>query len=263
MDLTDAHVLVTGASRNIGEGLAREFHRRGARVTLVARSEGPLRELAAELGGTAIVADLIDRDGRDGLIARAEAEAGAPVDVLVHNAGMDCAGAFDALSADELEGLMTLNLLVPMELTRQALPGMIARGRGHILMLSSLAGTAVLPGMVGYCTSKAGLTQFTAGLRADLRGLPIGTTVVEAGLIPTDMRVRLLDNPPTAAAFRRFYRLGILTDTPLEKVCRGAVDGVAKGRRHVRYPRRALAFPLLTEAPRRMTEFILSGVPPR
>ena len=262
MDLTDAHVLVTGASRGIGAGLAREFHAKGARVTLVARSTGPLEELAAALGGTAIVADLVDPAGREGLISRVEEQAG-PVDVLVNNAGVDATGAFTALSPDALSRLVALNVLTPMELSRQVLPGMIERGRGHVLMISSLAGTAALPGMAAYASSKAALTHFTAGLRADLRGLPIGTTVVEVGLIPTDMKDDVLDYAPTAAAFRRFYRLGLLTDTPLDRVCRASVSAVASGKRHVRHPRRARAFAVLAETPRRMTEIIISGVRPR
>lgn len=262
MELTDAHVLVTGASRGLGAGLAREFAARGARLTLVARSSGPLGELATELGGTAITADLTDAADREGLIARVEEQSG-PVDVLVNNAGIDATATFTSFTAHELTALVTLNLLAPMELCRQVLPGMIERGRGHLLALSSLAGTAILPGLVPYSATKSGLTHFTAGLRAELRGLPIGTTVVEVGLVPTDMKTSALAHEPTAAAFRRFYRLGLLTDTSLEKLCRAAVSGVASDRRHVRYPRRARAFPVLAETPRRLGEIILSGVPPR
>ncbi len=262
MDLNGAHVLVTGASRGIGAGLAREFHEQGAQVTVVARSAGPLEKLADELGGLAVAGDLTDPTVLEGLIERVEAQ-GGPVDVLVNNAGIDLTETFTSLSSEALSRLVTLNLSVPMELTRQVLPGMIERRRGHILNISSLAGTAVLPGMVPYSATKAALTQFTAGLRAELRGLPIGTTVVEVGLIPTDMKDSVTDHPPTAAAFRRFYRLGLLADTSLERVCRSSVAAVASGRRHVRYPRRARAFAVLAETPRRMAEIILSGVPAR
>lgn len=262
MDLTDAHVLVTGASRGIGAGLARGFRDAGARVTLVARSAGPLEELASELGGSAVVADLTDPAALEGLIARVEQQ-GGPIDVLVNNAGVDETAAFTSLSAPDLSALVALNLLAPMELTRQVLPGMIERGGGHVLNVSSLAGTAVLPGMAPYSATKAALTHFTAGLRADLRGLPIGTTVVEVGLVPTDMKASVVEYAPTAAAFRRFYRLGLLSDTSIDRVCRSSVAAVANGKRHVRFPRRARAFAALTETPRRMTEIILSGVPPR
>ena len=239
MDLTDAHVLVTGASRGVGAGLAREFRAKGARVTLAARSAGPLQELATELKGVAVVADLTDADDRGALIARVEEQAG-PVDVLVNNAGIDATGALTSLSPETLSDLVSVNLLAPMELTRQ-----------------------VLPGMVPYSATKAGLTHFTAGLRAELRGLPIGTTVLEVGLIPTDMKDSALGYAPTAAAFRRFYRLGLLADTSLERVCGSCVAAVASGERHVRLPRRARAFAVLAETPRRMAEIILSGVPPR
>jgi short-subunit dehydrogenase len=262
VELDGAHVMVTGASRGIGEGLARAFAARGARVTPVARTTDAIAALAGELGGTPVAADLTDPPSLRGLVGRVE-EAAGPVDVLVNNAGVDATGHFADMDADGLERLVALNLLAPMELTRQALPGMTARGRGHVLNISSLSGVAVLPGMVAYSASKAALTHFTAGLRADLRGLPVGTTVVEVGLVPTGLREAVVGHPPTGAAFRRFYRLGILTDTPLDRLCAAAVAAVADDRRHVRLPRRAWTLPALAEAPRRLVEIALAGVRPR
>ena len=262
MELDGAHVLVTGASRGIGAGLARAFAAAGATVTPVARSAEAIGQLAAELGGTPIAADLTDSAALRGLIARAERAVG-PVDVLVNNAGIDETGPLTGMGADALERLLALNVLAPMELTRQVLPGMIERGRGHIVNMSSLAGTGALPGMVAYASTKAALTHFTSGLRADLRGLPVGTTVVEVGLVPTEMREAVRGNPPTDAAFRRFYRLGLLTDTPLDRLCSHIVVAVQRDRRHVRLPRRAWAFSALAEAPRRLTEWTLGGVPHR
>lgn len=262
MELNGAHVLVTGASRGIGEGLARRFAAAGARVSAVARSEAAVTALAAELGGHAIAADLTDRAALDGLVGRVAAAVG-PVDVLVNNAGIDGTGALAATSAPELARLVELNVLAPMELTRQALPGMVGRGRGHVLNVSSLAGVAVLPGMVAYASSKAALTHFTAGLRADLRGLPIGTTVIEVGLVPTAMMDAILSHGPTAASFRRLYRLAVLTDTSLERVCDAAVRAVERDRRHVRLPRRARTLATIAEAPRRAVELALAGVRPR
>jgi 3-oxoacyl-[acyl-carrier protein] reductase len=89
MKLSGAHVLVTGASRGIGASLASGAAARGAEVTLVARSEAPLRTAASALGGHALPCDLGDRAARDGLVGRAEALAGRPVDVLVNCAGLD------------------------------------------------------------------------------------------------------------------------------------------------------------------------------
>jgi short-subunit dehydrogenase len=260
VQLRAAHVLVTGSSRGIGMALAERFADAGANVSVAARGEGPLRELAERIGGRAHVADLTDAEDRRGLVARVE-EAGGPLDVLVNNAGVDLTGAFDALSADELERVFTLNALAPAELARQALPGMIARGRGHIVNVSSLAGVAVLPGMAAYSATKAALTHLTAGLRADLRGLPIGTTVVEAGLIkPTELAESVLAYAPTRAAFARLYRIGMLSDTHVDVVADAVVAAVASGRRHVRLPKRARLTPALVESARRTVELLLTGV---
>jgi short-subunit dehydrogenase len=228
-------------------------------VALVARSEGPLKELAAELGGTAFPTDLTDPVATEALMARVEAD-GGPVDVLVNNAGIDLAGAFTTTSPADLEQIFRVNLLTPVQLCRQVIPGMLRRGRGHIVNVSSLAGTAVFPGLVAYSSTKSGLTHFTSGLRADLKGMPVKTTVVELGPIPTAMLDHVDDYQPTSRSFRRFYRMQLLVDIPREKVAAAVLDAVQRDKRHVRFPKRALAFPLLTEAPRRMVELLLTGV---
>jgi short-subunit dehydrogenase len=138
---------------------------------------------------------------------------------------------------------------------------MLRRGGGHIVNISSIAGCAVLPGLVSYCASKAALSHFTAGLRADLRGMPIGTTLVELGPIPTDMLAETEDYEPTAKSFERFYRTRLLVQVPREKVADKVVEAVRRGRRHVRIPKRAVLFPSLSEAPRRTVELLLTGVP--
>lgn len=260
MDLTGKRVLVTGASRGIGDATARAFAAAGASVALVARSEEPLRKLAAELGGSAHPADLADHEQTRDLIARVESD-GGPVDVLVNNAGIESTSSIVDTTADALRRITEVNYLAAAELCRQAVPGMLERGRGHLVNVSSLAGVGVFPGLTTYAATKAALTHFTAGLRADLRGLPVDTTVVELGPIPTDMLDHVDDYEPTAKSFRRFYRLQLIVDVPKESVASAIVDAVAKGRRHVRIPKRAIAFPLFAEAPRRMTELLLRGVP--
>jgi short-subunit dehydrogenase len=259
MELTGRRVLITGASRGIGQALAESFAAAGARVALVARSEGPLKELADRLGGTAHPTDLGDREQVVGLIDRIEHDVG-PIDVLVNNAGVDIAGSFLANTSDDIEFLFRVNLLTPIELCHQAIPRMLERGGGHVVNVSSYAGTAVFPGLVAYSSSKAGLSQFTSGLRADLKNKPIGTTLVELGPIPTEMLSHVGDYGPTNDSFGRFYRLHLLVDVPKEKVAADVVDAVRRGRRHVRHPKRAMAFPLLTESPRRTVELLLSGV---
>ena len=259
MELRGKRVLITGASRGIGAALARDVARAGSTVALVARSADAIGKLAADLGGTAHPADLADPELVRTLIQHVEDEAG-PVDVLVNNAGVDHTGPFDAMTSDQLDGLLRVNLITPAELCRQVIPRMLRRGGGHIVNVSSLSGVSAFPGLSAYSASKAGLTHLTAGLRADLRGLPIGTTVVELGAIPTEMIGSVRGYAPTDHSFRRFEHLRLLCDTSADKVAEAVVEAVAKGRRHVRYPRRALPFPMLTEAPRRIAEVLLTGV---
>jgi short-subunit dehydrogenase len=263
MELRGKRVLITGASRGIGDALAHRFAAAGARVALVARSADAIEKLAADLGGTAHPADLADPVQVATLINHVEDEAG-PIDVLVNNAGVaPTSGAIQNWTREDLEQIYRVNLVSPAELCRQVIPRMLHRGGGHIVNVSSLAGTATFPGLTAYSSTKSGLTHFTSGLRADLKKLPIGTTVVELGPIPTDMLDSVDEYQPTADSFRRFYRMQLLTDVSKETVADDVVTAVEKGRRHVRHPKRALAFALLAEAPRRTVEVLLAGVKPR
>ena len=258
MELSGRRVVVTGASRGIGEALARRFADAGADLALVARSAHALEKLAANLGGKAYPADLANRNERDGLIARIEAD--GPVDVLVNNAGVDHTGPFLSVGADQIDGLLDVNLHAPIQLSRQVLRGMVERGRGHIVNISSLAATMTGPGLVLYAASKAGLSHFTAGLREEYRGIAIGTTLVEVGMVPTDMAGNVRDYGPTARCVARYEKLGLLVDVDTDDLANAIVSAVRRDRRHVRRPRRALPYPLLVEAPRRLNEVLLTGV---
>lgn len=259
MDLQGRRVLVTGASRGIGEATARAFAAAGATVALVARDAARLTALADELGGSAHPCDLTDAAATAELVPTVEAEAG-PIDVLVNNAGLAPGGFFPDLDPVELEAAYRVNLLAPVELCRAVLPAMLQRGRGHLVNVSSLAGVAAYPGMAVYASTKAGLTQFTEVLALDLKGLPVGTTVVQLGPIPTDMLDHVNDYAPTRDSFDRGYRLRLIVDIPREQVADAIVDAVRRDRSHVRLPRRAAAFPLLAEAPRRISDLLLTGV---
>jgi short-subunit dehydrogenase len=262
VELHGKRVLITGASRGIGEALADKFADAGATVALVARTRDAIESLAARLGGTAHTADLSDPAQVANLIGRVEEEAG-PVDVLVNNAGNGLPDGFTDAPDDILRMTTEVCYLAPAELCRQVIPGMLRRGGGHIVNVSSLAGICVYPGLVTYSAAKAALSHFTSGLRADFRGLPIGTTLVELGPVPTDLLSRTLDYEPTARAIQRFYRTGITADVPREKVAAEVVKAVRKGRRHVRLPKRGAAGAMLVEAPRRLTELALTGIPHR
>lgn len=254
-------MVITGASRGIGESLARAFSDAGATVALVARNQEALQSLAAELGGTAHAADLSDPEQVASLIARIEREAD-PIDVLVNNAGVENASAaFTSAPDGDLQYVTQVNYFAPAELCRQVIPLMLTRGGGHIVNVSSMGGCVAIPGLTAYSASKAALSHFTAAMRADLRGLPIGTTLVELGPVPTEMLAKADEYEPTRRSFQRAYRLQLVVDVPRETVAAKVVEAVAKNRRHVRVPKRAALFPVLAEAPRRTMELVLTGVP--
>ncbi len=253
MEIAGAHALVTGASRGIGQAIAEELAAKGASVTLAARSTRDLTEVAERIGGTAITADLAEATGRDGLIARAEDAGGAPLDILVNNAGVDMAGNFAEMSAGDLERLLSVNVLALMELTRQAIPGMIGRGRGYVVNISSLAAAFPGHGMAAYSGSKAAISQFTASLRFDLDGTGVGAMAVEVGFVETDMRERVLDYEPMRKSYERLKRMGALVDTPLDTLAKATVSGIEKDRASVRYPGRTRPMLALVNVPRRTT----------
>ena len=261
MKVAGTRVVITGASRGIGEQLAIAFAGAGARVALVARTEAAIKALADRLGGTAHTADLADPDDTRGLIDRIEAD-GGPVDGLINNAAVEHAGPFLELSHAQLESQVHLNLVAPMDLARQVIPGMIRRGRGHIVNVSSLGGTNAVPGVTSYSASKAGLSHFTGLLRAEFKGAPIKTTLVELGPVSTQMMQNLYDYGPSDRAVARFRHLGLIKEVSPEHVARNVLQAVERDRRHVRMPKRDALFPLLVEAPRRITEIILTGVRP-
>ncbi|HEX4905613.1 MAG TPA: SDR family NAD(P)-dependent oxidoreductase [Acidimicrobiales bacterium] len=262
MDLQGKRVLVTGASRGIGREIAIACAQAGARVALVARNEQAIKELAAELGGTAHPCDLADPEQVRDLIARVESD-GGPIDVLVNNAGLDAVGGLEQSSAAEVAELLHVNLLAPIELTRQVLPGMVTRKAGHIVNVSSFAAAAMFPGGTAYAASKAGLSNFTEVLRWELNGTGVDLTIVELGPIPTDMLSHVKDYRPTEAGFKRLYLLRLIVDIPASTVAAHVVSAITSRKRSVRLPRRGVLFPMLRASSQRIIRAICVGIPNR
>jgi short-subunit dehydrogenase len=258
MDLSGKRVLVTGASRGIGAELVRAFAAAGARPALVARSRDAIEKLAADVGGNAYAADLADRDVVAGLLDQVERD--GEVDVLVNNAGVDDTGHFTAAAPDDIERLLRLNLTTPIELCRQAVTRMVPRGRGHVVNVSSLAAVIPFPGLTVYGASKAGLSRFTAGLRGELQGTGVGTTLVEVGGVRTEMVDNTRTFAPTKRAWDRFETLRLSVDIDPDAVARHVVRAVQRDRATVLLPRRALPYPWLAQAPWHITKLLLTGV---
>lgn len=262
MDVHGRRVLITGASRGIGRSLAVAFAEAGATVALVARDGGALDTLATELGGTAHPADLLDVDQLRRMVHRVEDEAGA-VDVVVNNAGLAHEGPLWESTAEQIDDQIRLNLTVPLELCRQAVPRMLRRGGGHLVNVASLAALASVPGMTVYAATKAGLAHGTAALRSELKGLPIGLTSVLVGGVPTEMLATGESYAPFHAAFERLRKIQLVPDTEASALAAAVVRGVERGTRTVYLPRRTAALVGLVEAPRKLTNLLLTGVPRR
>jgi len=259
MQLDGANVLVTGASRGIGEALALAFAEEGANVVVAARSEAPLRELATKIKGHALVVDLTDDDQVDNLIERAEDLVGG-LDVLVNNAGVETTLGLSEESIETIRAVTRVNLEAPILLTRAAIPGMHARGRGHLVFTSSLAGTSGFPGLATYAGTKAGLTNFAASMRLELNDTNIGTTIIAPGPVDTRMWTALEDEPYSDEMLKRLNRFHLMPKISPAKLAARTIKAVKADRRHVRHPRRLSVNFWLNEAPRRISEGLLTGI---
>ena len=188
-------ILITGASSGIGEGCARKFASEGARLILNARSAGKLESLAKELNekyGTSchvLAFDVCDRQAAAAALASLPDE-WKPIDVLVNNAGL-------AIGVDkEHEGcleewdiVIDTNIKALLAMTRMVVPGMVERGRGHIINIGSIAGDAAYPGGSVYCATKAAVKALSDGLRIDLVDTPLRVTNIKPGLVETNFSV--------------------------------------------------------------------------
>lgn len=259
MNLNGARVLVTGASRGIGEAIAREAAARGARVIGLARSASALGSVMGSINGVAFPCDLSVDSERADLIGRLEAIHG-PIDVLINNAGVDDTRVFASASSLDVQRVITLNQIVPIELMRQSLPLMRSRGRGHVVNISSLAAAGGFAGMTLYCSSKAGLSGFHRVLRHEMKGSPVGLTIVEIGPIPTDMLASVKGLRAPEQMFSRLRRLQLLPEVPRERVARAVCNAVERGTANVCLPRRAKIYPLLVGLPQRIVNLLTNDI---
>lgn len=162
--------LITGASRGIGRHLAMTLAHRGMDLVLAARSQNGLDAVAEEVRAatgvtvSTLTVDLADREQASALAARAEDTAGH-VDVLVNNAGLESGYRPDQIPLDQLGAMADVNLLAPMVLTRTVLPGMVRRGRGHVVNIASMAGLLAMAYQEPYAATKFGVVGYTRALR--------------------------------------------------------------------------------------------------
>jgi 3-oxoacyl-[acyl-carrier protein] reductase len=188
-DLSGKTALVTGASGGIGRAIAVQLHGQGAHVVLSGTRLEALDELAGELGErvSTAPANLGDAAAVDGLIEAAEAAAGAPVDILVSNAGLTRDGLLMRMKDEDWETVIRVNLEAYFRLSRAALRGMMKRRWGRIIGITSVVGVTGNPGQTNYAASKAGMIGFSKALAQEVASRNVTVNCVAPGFISSPM----------------------------------------------------------------------------
>jgi short-subunit dehydrogenase len=185
IELRGSTALVTGASAGIGLAVARRLAQSGANVVLAARRPEPLEEAAAALRSLGVKAiavptDVSDLAALDALVVRAMGEFGT-IDVLVNNAGVEAFRPYEELPLDRIADTVAVNLTSALLLTRLVIPHMLRAGRGHVINMASTAGKFGIAFGATYGATKAGLINFSHGLRAEYNGRGISVSAICPG----------------------------------------------------------------------------------
>jgi short-subunit dehydrogenase len=183
--------MITGASSGIGGALAIELAKRGARLGLIARRAEALSEIAERVkaaGSQAVVlpADVRDADSLRTAAEQLQSQIGA-IDVLIANAGIGPTRDGSDLNAKEVSDVININVIGAANSVGAVLPQMVARGQGHLVVISSLAAYRGLPRSAAYCSSKAAVSAFFESLRLDLEPKGIAVTIIHPGFIKTPL----------------------------------------------------------------------------
>jgi serine 3-dehydrogenase len=192
VSIQDQIVLVTGASSGIGAACARAFAQTGAKLILTARRFDRLQRLAQTLKQEfktqiyPLQLDVCDRSQVEGVL-KALPEPWQAVDILINNAGLS--RGLDKVhqsSVQDWEEMIDTNIKGLLYMTRLLVPGMVDRGRGHIINIGSIAGHQAYPGGAVYCATKAAVRTLSAGLKMDLLGTPVRVSEIDPGIVETE-----------------------------------------------------------------------------
>jgi 3-hydroxy acid dehydrogenase / malonic semialdehyde reductase len=207
--LSDKTILITGASAGIGQACARRFSEAGARVILAARRLERLEELADELVGPChlLTLDVRDRQAVETTISGLPTSWSA-IDILINNAGLG--RGLERLHEGDISGwdeMIDTNVKGLLYVSRAVLPGMVQRGRGHVINIGSIAGHEVYPGGNVYCATKHAVDAITKGMRIDLVDTPIRVSTIDPGLVETEFSlVRFRGDTQRAGAVYQGYQ---------------------------------------------------------
>ena len=187
LPLAARSAVVTGATRGIGLEIARRLSAAGARVVMVARGEGELARLAAELRAIPVPGDISTPAGAAAVAHRAEGALQEPPSMLVNAAGSFLLAPIAETDPEEFRRQVEVNLNGPFYLLRAFLPAMLTSGRGHIVNIGSVAGRLALPGNGAYGAAKFGLRGLHEVLAEEVRGTGVRATLVEPAATDTSL----------------------------------------------------------------------------
>lgn len=219
MRLEGSVALVTGASAGIGRVVAGRLAAAGARLVVHGRDEQRTEAVARATGGTPVLGDLALPGAVDAVVEAALAAHGR-VDVLVANAGLGWSGPFADMTPGELERLIAVDLLAPVQLAHRLLPAMLDRGSGHLALVGSVAGRTGVAGEAVYAAAKAALDVFAESLRLELTGTGVAVSLTVPGVVDTGF----------FAARGRAYDRGFPRPVPPEDVARAVERAIAHDR---------------------------------
>jgi len=192
ISVKDYVVLITGASSGIGAACTKIFAQAGAKLILVARRQEKLEQLAKQIGKDyGSESYLLPMDVCDSLSCQSTLsslpEPWSNIDILINNAGLSRGlDKVQEASIQDWEEMIDTNIKGLLYVTRAILPGMVTRGRGHVINLGSIAGHQTYPGGSVYCATKAAVKSISEGLKQDLLGTPVRVTSVDPGMVETD-----------------------------------------------------------------------------
>ena len=187
--------LITGSARGLGWEMARALGEAGARVILHGRTRERVAERLAELQRAGVASDAVGFDIADrDAMARAVAATG-PVDILSHNVGERDRRAFLDIEPAAFERLIDVDLTAAHALVRHVLPGMIERGWGRLIMVTSIAGDLAVPNASSYVTAKGGLAAFTRALAVEFGAKGVTANALSPGFFATETNLRMIASP--------------------------------------------------------------------
>ena len=229
--MTAQTIWITGASSGIGEALAREWARQGARFILSGRDMARLEEVAREIGGESLILpfDVRDEAAMHAAVAKALEWSGG-IDLLVNNAGISQRSRAVNTEMQVYHDIIAIDLTAPIALTQAMLPHFVERGSGALVFISSVAGKVGIPMRTAYCAAKHGLIGYADALRSELSNQGVAVHVITPGSAATNVSRNALSADGTK---RGTSDKAIDEGIPADEVAAQIVAGIAAGQREI------------------------------